>query len=88
MSKWIKISDKLPNSQDGITQVWLRKSSWIEEGHICPFVLGSHAMMYKIGENDKDGIEGICDIHKPDGVWEISDFTHWMPFPKMPEGWR
>ena len=88
MSKWIKISDKLPDSQDGITQIWLRKSSWIEEGHICPFVLGSHAMMYKIGENDKDGIEGICDIHKPGGVWEISDFTHWMPFPKMPEEWR
>lgn len=88
MSEWIKISDKLPDNQDGILQVWLRKSSWIEEGHICQFVLGYHAVSHRVVENNMEVMEGICDVHKPGGAWEISDFTHWMPFPKMPEGWR
>lgn len=88
MSAWIKISDKLPDNQDGILQVWLRKSSWIEEGYICPFVVGYYAVMHRVVENDMEEMKGICDVYKPDGAWELSDFTHWMPFPKMPEGWR
>lgn len=72
---WISVKERLPTDADGVTQLWMRGRSLAE------LVLGCHAVMFE--HNEK--IEGVLDINKPDGLWDLSDFTHWMPLPKPPE---
>ena len=72
---WISVRERLPTAADGVTQLWMRGRSLAE------LVLGCHAVMFE--HNEK--IEGVLDMNKPDGLWDLSDFTHWMPLPKPPE---
>jgi hypothetical protein len=75
MSKWISVKDRLPGPKDGVTQLWMKGCS------LADLVLGCHAVM-----TGKDGtVEGVLDMNKPDGIWDLSDFSHWMPLPKPPE---
>ena len=72
---WISVKERLPTDVDGVTQLWMRGHSLAE------LVLGCHAVMSE--HNEK--IEGVLDMNKPDGLWDLSDFTHWLPLPKPPE---
>ena len=72
---WISVKDRLPGSKDGVTQLWMKGCSFAD------LVLGCHAVMTDKGET----IEGVFDMNKPDGIWDLSDFSHWMPLPKPPE---
>lgn len=72
---WISVKERLPTAADGVTQLWMRGCSLTE------LVLGCHAVMFE--HNEK--IEGVLDMNKPDGIWDLSDFTHWMPLPEPPE---
>jgi hypothetical protein len=71
---WISVKDRLPGSKDGVTQLWMKGCS------LADLVLGCHAVMTDKGET----VEGVLDMNKPDGIWDLSDFTHWMPLPKPP----
>jgi hypothetical protein len=73
--QWISVKDRLPTDADGVTQLWMRGRSLAE------LVLGCHAVMFEYNEK----IEGVLDMNKPNGLWDLSDFTHWMPLPKPPE---
>jgi hypothetical protein len=73
--QWISVKDRLPGSKDGVTQLWMKGCS------LADLVLGCHAVMTDKGET----VEGVLDMNKPDGIWDMSDFTHWMPLPKLPE---
>ena len=75
MSEWISVKDRLPTNADGVTQLWMQGRSLAE------LVLGCHAVMFE--HNEK--IEGVLDMNKPDGLWDLSDFTHWMPLPAPPK---
>jgi hypothetical protein len=75
MSEWISVEKRLPTDVDGITQLWMRERS------LAKLVLGCHAVMFE--HNEK--IEGVLDINKPDGIWDLSDFTHWMRLPEAPK---
>jgi hypothetical protein len=72
---WISVKERLPTDADGVTQLWMRGRSLAE------LVLGCHAVMFEYNEK----IEGVLDMNKSDGIWDLSDFTHWMPLPKPPE---
>ncbi len=72
---WISVKDRLPGPKDGVTQLWMKGCSFAD------LVLGCHAVMTDKGET----IEGVLDMNKPDGIWDLSDFSHWMPLPKPPE---
>jgi hypothetical protein len=74
MSEWISVKNRLPETADGITQLWLRDTEFPE------FVLGFQAVMTGEGEE----IHGVADMNRPDGIWDMSDFTHWMRLPPIP----
>lgn len=77
--EWIKLSEGLPTSKDGIVQLWLPV-----EG-LCAVVVGYQAQMFF--KDGKEPIAGIMDEAR-EVFRDYNDFTHWAPLPKMPKDYQ
>jgi|688.fasta_scaffold490809_2 hypothetical protein len=78
MSKWICVKERLPESDDGITQLWLTKD------YIPDFVLG-YAVIANYDGGSLDHATHICDYNEPDNLKPIEIFSHWMSLNPLPE---